>query len=68
MSMTAEKLLAAAMTCVVCGEEHKPRKMGNYTSWAGRDGHSYRTRLYQMTGYSNTAAVEALRQLARCAP
>ena len=62
--MTAEQLIAAAMTCVQCGKEHKPRTAGNFTSWAAPDGHSYRTRLFQMTGDSHGRAIEALRVLA----
>ena len=62
--MTAEQLIAAAVTCVQCGREHKPRKLGNYTNWAAPDGHAYRTRLYQMTGDSHDRAIEALRVLA----
>ena len=62
--MTAEELIAAAVTCVDCGQEHKPRKTGTYTSWAAPDGHCYRTRLYQMTGDFHGSAIEALRALA----
>ncbi len=62
--MTAEKLIAAASACVDCGQEHKPRKTGNFTTWAARDGHPYRSRLYQMTGQSAGPAIAALRQLA----
>jgi hypothetical protein len=62
--MTADQLIAAAVACVDCGKEHKPRKTGSYTSWAGPDGHPYRTRLYQMTGNSHSNAVAALRVLA----
>ena len=62
--MTAEQLIAAAVACVDCGKEHKPRTTGNYTSWAADDGHFYRPRLHQMTGDSHGRAVDALRALA----
>ena len=62
--MTAEQLIAAAVACVDCGKEHKPRKLGNYTTWAAPDGHRYRTRLCQMTGDSHSRAIRALRVLA----
>jgi hypothetical protein len=62
--MTAEQLIQAAMTCVTCGKVHKPYRAGNATSWAGRDGHPYRTRLFQMTGCSCGSVIEALRQIA----
>lgn len=62
--MTAGQLIAAAVACTECGREHEPRKTGSYTSWAGPDGHPYRTRLYQMTGDSHSGAIAALRMLA----
>lgn len=62
--MTAEQLIAAAMTCTVCGKEHQPRKTDNYTTWAAEDGHSYRTRIFAMTGDSHGRAIEALRVIA----
>ncbi len=66
--MTAEQLIAAAVTCVDCGREHEPRTAGNHTSWAAPDGHHYRTRLYEMTGDSHSSAIAALRQLAAGPP
>jgi hypothetical protein len=63
--MTADQLISAAATCVTCGEEHEPRTAGNYTSWAGADGHPYRKLIYVMTGDSCDRAIEALRELAR---
>ena len=68
MKMTAEQLIQAAVTCVTCGKVHEPRQIGNYRSWAGRDGHPYRTRMYSMTGDSHGGAIEALRLLAAGAP
>jgi len=62
--MTAEELIKAAVTCVTCGREHEPRKSGNHVSWAGADGHPYRTRIFMMTGDSCSSAIAALRALA----
>lgn len=63
-AMTARQLIAAAATCTQCGKEHKPRKEGSYVTWAARDGHPYRTRMFQMTGDSHSDAIAALRKLA----
>jgi len=65
MAMTAEQLIERAVTCVTCGKVHQPHQITPHQqTWAGKDGHPYRTRLYAMTGDSCGRAIEALRLIA----
>ena len=64
--MSASRLIEAAAACTVCGEEHKPRRIGEgfATNASPRDGHFYRPRLHAMTGMAAGPFIAALRQLA----
>ena len=65
--MTAEELIALAAACTVCGEEHQQRAACEHEparlTWAAEDGHSYRPRLFDLTGHSTTTTIAALRAL-----
>ena len=62
--MTVKELLDKAAECVTCGKVHTYRQEGRYGTWAGRDGHPYRTRLFEMTGNAGPGTLAALRELA----
>jgi hypothetical protein len=64
MMATATQLIDRLATCTICGKIHKPVTMGNRTSWAAPDGHSYRTYLFQDRGWSDAGFFEYLRQVA----
>ena len=62
-TMTATQLIAAAAVCTACGKIHQPRAEGSFRTWAGPDGHAYRSRLYELTGRGSSGAIAALRLL-----
>jgi len=63
---SAKQLIDTIAVCVTCGREHKPRKIAaNQWTWAAKDGHTYRSRLFEITGWSSTGLIEVLRELAK---
>lgn len=63
--VNAKELIARAAACVTCGEEHKPWRKGSVDSWESRkDGHAYRSRIYEMTNNPGGPVIRALRELA----
>lgn len=66
-TVSAKTFLDELARCVVCGREHKPSKpskTGALISWAGADGHSYRTRMFELFGHSSVGEIAKLRALA----
>jgi hypothetical protein len=63
---SANQLIDTLAACTVCGKEHKARKtVTGYTTWAAKDGHAYRSRMFEMTGWSSTTFIQKLRDLAQ---
>ena len=65
VSKSAAELVEELATCVTCGNVHQVRETGAYSqSWAAPDGHSYRTRLLEIAGWSSADFLEKLRKMA----
>jgi hypothetical protein len=68
---TAKQLIDHLAECVECGKEHKelrvPTGDSKYpyrSSWAGPDGHSYRSRLHTITNSGDASKIiHAMREL-----
>jgi hypothetical protein len=64
---SARQLIDHLAECVVCGKEHKPweRLPGHAPSMASKkDGHSYRSRMYELTNSGNASrTIEIMRKV-----
>lgn len=62
---SARQLVAELATCVTCGKEHEQRQIGpKRHTWAARDGHHYRSKLFELTGRSSAGFLQMLREMA----
>lgn len=64
MAKSARQLVDELATCVTCGKVHKERPLrigSGGVTYAAPDGHTYRTKLLQLTGRSSADFLEMLR-------